>query len=323
MLVFCCFRTTMKPVLLEILACPRCNAGDGALTCHVFERDDEDILSGFLQCPACGTKYPIAEGVAAFLPEGSDSLPASPSPYEDPALLTSYMWSHFADLLEDENATSAYSRWSQLLEPMPGYALDAGCAVGRFTFEMSALCDFAVGVDTSRSFVQAARQMMRERRFTVTLPQEGKITDKRTIVLPGTWDGRKVEFIQGDVQALPFRPGCFSSLSSLNVVDKVPFPLIHLKEMNRVAKKSPAQFLVSDPFSWSESVTKADNWLGGTNEGPYAGKGIENIVSLLKGEKGEMDSPWQIREEGYVWWKIRKHRNLFELIRSWYIKACR
>lgn len=314
----------MKQALLEILACPSCcDAGDGVLASQVFERDGEDILSGFLHCPACRTKYPISEGVASLLPESSNSHPETPSLYEDPSLLASYMWSHFADLLGDEKATPAYDLWSHLLEHMPGYALDAGCAVGRFTFEMSTRSDFAVGLDTSRSFVQAARRLMRERRFAVPLPQEGRIMEKRTIVLPRTWDGRKVEFIQGDVQALPFRPGCFSSLASLNIVDKVPFPLVHLKEMNRVAKKSSAQFLFSDPFSWSEAVAEAEKWLGGTGVGPYAGRGIANIASLLKGEKGEMDPPWQIREEGHVWWKIRKHENLFELIRSCYIKACR
>jgi uncharacterized protein YbaR (Trm112 family) len=313
----------MKRALLEILACPRCDAGEAVLACRVFDREGEDILSGFLQCPACRTKYPIADGLASLLPGGSSSLPETPSAYEDPSLLASYMWSHFADLLGDEKASPAYSRWSHLLEPMSGYALDAGCAVGRFTFEMSTRSDFAVGVDTSRSFVQAARRLMRERRFTVALPQEGRITEKYTIVLPGTWDSRKVEFIQGDAQALPFQPGCFTSLSSLNIVDKVPLPLAHLREMNRVAKKSSAQLLFSDPFSWSEAVADAENWLGGTADGPYAGKGIENIASLLKGEKGEMDAPWQIREEGHVWWKIRKHRNLFELIRSCYIKASR
>jgi hypothetical protein len=188
---------------------------------------------------------------------------------------------------------------------------------------MSNKSDFAVGIDSSRSFIHKARELMKNRKLEVRLAEEGMLEKEQTIFLPQTWEGDKVEFIVGDVQSLPFRSRCFSNLASLNIVDKVPYPLVHLKEMNRVAKRQEAQFLFSDPFSWSSEVAREEDWLGGTSGGPYPGRGLDNVISLLTGQKGELRPPWKIEKRGHMWWKIRNHHNLFELIRSCYIKAHR
>ncbi|MCD6298680.1 MAG: molybdopterin-dependent oxidoreductase [Deltaproteobacteria bacterium] len=98
--------------------------------------------------------------------------------------------------------------------------------------------------------------------------------------------------------ALPFRSKTFSSLASLNLIDKVPLPIKHLKEINRVAKEKDAQFLFSDPFSWSKDISNEEDWLGGTDRGPYSGRGIENITALLKGERNELLPEWRIEKHG-------------------------
>ena len=132
-----------------------------------------------------------------------------------------------------------------------------------------------------------------------------------------------MEFLVADAQKLPFKSGSFSSLASLNLVDKLPNPLYHLREMNRVAVANEAQFLFSDPFSWSEEVTEPGHWLGGTQEGPYSGNGLENVSEILRGRKNGLQPRWSIEKLGHIWWKIRTHQNHFELIRSCYVKAAR
>ena len=112
-------------------------------------------------------------------------------------------------------------------------------------------------------------------------------------------------------------------MASLNLIDKIPYPLVHLKEMNRVAREGGVQFLLSDPFSWSSDIAKEEDWLGGTTKGLYSGRGMDNIHALLTGEKGEISPPWTVHKQGQIWWKIRNHRNHFELIRSCFIKAIR
>jgi hypothetical protein len=91
--------------------------------------------------------------------------------------------------------------------------------------------------------------------------------------------------------------------------------------MNRVTKTKDAQFLFSDPFSWSTEVANEEAWLGGKNSGSYAGAGIENIIALLKGHKNKLLPEWSIEKHGHVWWKIRNHSNHFELIKSCFFKA--
>jgi len=243
--------------------------------------------------------------------------------YEKATIVSSYLWSHFADLARDPDADPAYRRWSELLEESGGFALDAGCSVGRFTFEMARKAKCAIGVDTSRAFVHAARCIMRRRRLEADITVEGLLTEPLRFEMPEDWDTERVEFIVADALALPFPAGCFTTAATLNLVDKVPDPLAHLREMDRVTRDAGAHLLFSDPFSWSEDCSERQKWLGGTVEGPFAGRGAQHVRNLLQGENGHLKPPWNIDREGEVWWKIRNHKNHFELIRSCYIKASR
>ena len=313
----------MKSDLVELLVCPACLPSEKKLLCQAEERKGDDILSGILKCDKCATSYPIQSGVASLFPKPNAKKREEPSKYEDSSVVSSYLWSHFSDLLEDEEASTAYKDWADLIEHQDGVSLDAGCAVGRFTFEMSMKSGLAVGVDNSHSFIRTARELMKKGRMKVSLQEEGLLTREVLIQLPEKWRTDNVEFIVGDAQILPFRQRTFSSIASLNLVDKVPQPLKHLQEMNRVAREKGAQFLFSDPFSWSSEVAREENWLGGTHKGSYRGEGADNVISLLRGEKETFSPTWKIDKQGHIWWKIRTHRNHYELIRSCFIKGIR
>lgn len=287
----------------------------------IIQERDNDIETGALQCPRCRALYPITEGVALLDPHATDNQRAA-NKYETDEVVSSYLWSHFSDLLGDEQASQAYAAWAGLIHPQGGVALDAGGAVGRFTFEMSTRCDFAVGIDTSQAFIRAARQLMRERSLVVGLKDEGLLRREATIRLPDDWRSDRVEFVVANALALPFRKKSIGLFSSLNLVDKVPSPLTHLREMNRVTRDTGAQFLLSDPFSWSTEAAPVTEWLGGTAEGRFAGKGLVNVARLLA-ESRELAPSWQVHEPGSVWWKIRTHSNHYELIRSCYVHASR
>jgi SAM-dependent methyltransferase len=155
------------------------------------------------------------------------------------------------------------------------------------------------------------------------LRQEGLLSREETVVLPAAWQTDKVEFIVADALALPFRSGLFSALASLNLIDKVPHPLKHLQEMNRVARDGAAELLLSDPFSWSTETAREEDWLGGRDTGPYSGRAMDNIIALLQGANRQLLPAWRIVRQGHVWWKIRNHANHFELIRSCFVKADR
>ncbi len=312
----------MKKDLLDILICPSCLPEENPLLEKVKQANNGDIIEGMLKCKKCGKEYPIREGLGFLDPDNIDE-PISGNRYEASSMVFSYLWSHYADLLNDPQASQAYSTWADMLQESSGLCLDIGSAVGRFSFDMTQKFDFVIGLDNSVAFMRAARELMKHRHKKLDLIDEGALTLEARLQLPEEWNSNKVEFIVADALALPFTSRSFKAISSLNVLDKVSIPIRHLIEMNRVATDNKAQFLLSDPFSWSEEVAAKDNWLGGKENGDYSGKGIDNVWSLLQGKDGLIKPEWRPDQKGHVWWKIRTHSNHFELIRSCYLKATR
>lgn len=55
----------MRRQLMDILVCPLCRS---ELTLTVDEERDDEIVSGSLQCQACGETYPIEDAIPNMLP---------------------------------------------------------------------------------------------------------------------------------------------------------------------------------------------------------------------------------------------------------------
>jgi SAM-dependent methyltransferase len=311
----------MKQHLAGRLICPACLPQEHVLQVDIRSAEAGDIVDGTLTCRHCDRRFPIKDGIAFLDPSPPDEHLVNR--YEQEEVVSSYLWSHYGDLLGDEQATDAYRKWAGLMAPHTGMALDLGGAVGRFTFEMSCQCDLAVGVDKSLAFIKAARRLMQEGELRFTLKDEGLLGHEVIIRRPAQWQPQRVEFVVADAQRLPFAAATATSVASLNLVDKIPNPSVHLLEINRVAATSGSQLLLSDPFSWSTEAAAIDQWLGGTADGPYAGKGLDNIVAMLRQGQKDFSPGWQINTCGHVWWKIRTHSNHYELIRSCFLKAVR
>ena len=322
----------MKKWMIEHLICPECLSKDPdkeiQLTVNIQTESDDDIIEGQLVCPDCSRCYQIHEGIAVVVPERTQPITQRTSGYGSFSMRSSYMWSHYSEFFDgtdiaETNATNAYKKWAAAFTPRAGWALDIGCSVGRLTFELTKTHDRAVGVDTSFSFIQTARNLASQKRLAFDLIMEGQITETRSGVLDPDFDLDKAEFIVADAMALPFRSHGFASANSVNVLEKVPDPGLHLSEANRIMDRKDARFLFSDPFSWDETVSHPDLWLGGKNEGPFKGFGINNICRMLQGNSGIFSPGFSIKETGQVLWKIRKTRNLWEYITSQFVIAHR
>ncbi|WDP91828.1 MAG: methyltransferase domain-containing protein [Desulfobacter sp.] len=321
----------MKKWLIEELICPEClkknqsqsQDNEIVLIPDIIRETDTEIIEGRLDCPQCGKGYGIHDGIAVVVPEETLPVTRETAGYGSFSMLSSYLWSHYSEFFNGPDATDAYKKWAAAFTPRAGWALDIGCSVGRLTFEMTKTHDRAVGVDTSLPFIRAARRLAARERLTFDLVMEGQITEERSGGLDPEFKFKDAEFIVADAMALPFRSHRFATASSVNILEKVPDPAVHLGEANRVLDKAEAGFLFSDPFSWDETVNRPDLWLGGRNEGPFKGFGMDNICRLLEEGTGVFSPGFSIRETGQVLWKIRKTRNLWEHITSQFVMADR
>lgn len=311
----------MKRFLLPHLICPVCLPKEYRLELSVDREAAGDITIGKLSCPKCRRRFPIRDGVALLLPDPDSVSSGGQLRYEEPGMVDRYLWSHFADLWADPDCGEPNPAWSDCLADQAGSALDAGCSVGRTAFEMAARSGWAVGCDLSLNFIKSARRLARDRHLTFSLPMEGNLRETFRLELPPAWRTDNLDFLVADALRLPFARNTFQQTASLNLLDRISYPMAHLFEMNRVATDHGASFLFASPFSWAVSAAPEELWLGGTAAGPYKGHGLENVSALLSGNGHIIAPPWRISSAGAMTWKMRSHRNHCELIRSEFLIA--
>jgi len=305
----------MQRRLLDLLICPRCLPAEKPLRATQCELCDAEVISAALVCPSCRAGYPVQDGMASLL-----AAPRAGDAYATPQRLATYLWCHYADLEDDPDSHRTFAAWAGMLAGTGGLLLDAGCAVGRLSFELGRQAELVIGVDLSAGFVRAARTLAREGRLDYAPVSEGELTESRQVKLPADFPRERVEFVQADAQALPFPISLFTASCSLNLLDRVPAPRRHLTELNRVTRSAGASLLLADPWSWAESPAAPTAWLGGRLAGDNAGTSRANLQRWLE---HECHPPWQVTAAGCLEWRLRNHRNHFELIRSDYLLSRR
>lgn len=313
----------MKHFLLPYLICPACLPKEIQLELSVDRETDGDIITGNLACKKCRRCFPIREGIALLLPNPGYGSSGGQWRYEEAGMVDRYLWSHYSDLTNGSENNEATADWFNYLASPSISAFDAGCSVGRTTFEMATRSYWAVGCDLSANFIKTARQLARNRQLTFSLPLEGNLRETFEIKLPETWRTDNLEFVVADALRLPFAREIFQQTASLNLLDRVSYPLAHLFEMNRVARIQGASFLFASPFSWAASAAPEEKWLGGTETGVYKGRGLNNVRSLLEGKGNVVSPPWLISRSGTKEWRMRSHCNHHEVITSEFLIAVR
>lgn len=312
----------MRKEVLDYLICPLCRKKEYSFLSNIFKESDKDIISATLTCPNCHKEFLIKNGIAYLSPDLTKKNNINHTKYENTQVVSSYLWSHYSDIMLDPEANNAYSKWAKM-SAKADISLDIGCSVGRMTFEMAQKSKFTIGIDLSAPFIAMAKKLQKNGFLEFDLITEGELTIKKKITLPNNWNLSNIEFIVADALSLPFKKDIFSQSASLNVLDKVPKPIDHLKEINRVSKTSGSRLIFSDPFSWSTDCTEKRNWLGGVTEGDYKGFAFDNLCDLFCGKKNILTPAWEIEKHGSVHWKIRNHRNHYEMIKSKFIVILR
>jgi SAM-dependent methyltransferase/uncharacterized protein YbaR (Trm112 family) len=299
--------------------CPTCRAtgrGTAELTIGtVVSERDGDVIEGMLLCssPACQCEYPIVDGVPVIAAEVrghvASQLPIlrarrDLSPVMDSLLgdcagpgsdfmrtryqVSSYARGHYGDLdpgapapREGSLAALVDAALSLLPGPPRGLWLDAGCSVGRATFELAARTgDLVLGVDLNLAMLAVARQVALTGRVTHALRRLGIVYDQRSFDVDlGHRD--RVDFWACDAMALPLDDASVDGVVSFNVADCIASPLAHLMEIGRVLRPG-AEVALTTPYDWAENVTPLEAWIGGHSQrGPSAGEGTAEMRRVL------------------------------------------
>lgn len=180
-------------------------------------------------------------------------------------------------------------------------ALDAGCAVGRSTFELAGHCREVVGIDYSAAFVAAAEKIRTAGSLDYTYAVEGDRTASATARVPPGIDAARVTFEVGD--AMDLRPdlGTFDVVLAANLLCRLPEPRVFLARAAQLVKPG-GQLLLTTPFTWLGEFTPREKWIGGTAEKESA----DELSRLLEPDfelKSSKEIPFLIREHArkYQW----------------------
>jgi SAM-dependent methyltransferase len=146
----------------------------------------------------------------------------------------------------------------------PVRALDLGCAVGRFAFELTHVADSVLGVDNSSAFIRTARRLAGGRAVSVQMHESGRRYSLRKFALPKALRDGDVNFRIGDAMQLPelVPPGRppFQIVSAINLICRLPSPRRFLEQLRDVVAPG-GQFILGSPFSWLEEYSPPREWL--------------------------------------------------------------
>jgi len=182
-------------------------------------------------------------------------------------------------------------------------ALDLGCAVGRSSFELTKYFDEVLGIDFSEAFVKSAQKMARDASIACKYLLQGEQYQDITLKLPTGVNPRKAKFSQGDAMQLPaMKLGKFDLILASNLICRLPDPSVFLRQVAEMLTDNGV-FVLSTPYTYLESYTEIDRWLGGQENGPTAEEAVFSLLSEKLELLDKTDTPMLIREHQrkYQW----------------------
>ena len=182
--------------------------------------------------------------------------------------------------------------------PGPTFALDAGCGVGRFAFELGLVADRVLGLDSCQAFIEAARRMAQAHGLTLSVKESGAGFGSLELALPSALHRSVVEFQTGDAQDLSaFADRSFHLVAAINLICRLPRPRQFLSQLHRLIVPG-GQLILASPFSWLEEFSPPAQW--------FTGGAMEELLQPHFRLAVRRDLPFVIRE----------HRRKYQLVLS-------
>ena len=148
-------------------------------------------------------------------------------------------------------------------------ALDLGCATGRATFELAKTFDEVEGLDFSVRFIGVGSKLRDDGYVAFHTYEEGELfTNKKLTIeeLGYRSLADKVSFWQGDACNLKPNFNSYDLVMATNLIDRLYNPRLFLDTVSERLNDNGILILTS-PYTWQESSTKKEFWLGGYRDG--------------------------------------------------------
>ena len=181
------------------------------------------------------------------------------------------------------------------LLPSRKRALDLGCSVGCSAFEMSQIFDSVLGIDYSETFIDAAKVLKNTGSHRVDRLISGHQSISEEVVLDSSARRDRVSFEVGDAENLREDLGDFDCVLACNLICRLSNPKALLDRFSSLVRPR-GQLFITTPFTWLESFTPKEHWLGTNAEDSFTG-----LRESLEGPGGfkllkSWDMPFLIRE---------------------------
>jgi 5-histidylcysteine sulfoxide synthase/putative 4-mercaptohistidine N1-methyltranferase len=159
--------------------------------------------------------------------------------------------------------------------------LEAGCSVGRASFELAKYFNKVTGLDFSARFIQIANQLQQNDSIRYSIPIEGEIMDFKSKSLTELGLDKyasRCEFIQQDASNLKPHITGYDMVVASNLIERLYDPEKFLNSIQERLNSKGLLMVVSD-YSWEEKYTKKDKWIGGYKDS-QSGENVTSIQGL-------------------------------------------
>ena len=201
--------------------------------------------------------------------------------YETDALVSQYCEFQYGDThFGVENFAIACAKIASKYAINKTKALDLGCATGRATYELAKEFAGVEGIDFSARFVQVGSKLKEDGYVAFNSAEEGELVSHKKVTLEDlNYEGlkQKVSFWQGDACNLKPNFKSYDLVMATNLIDRLYQPRLFLDTIAERLNQD-AILVITSPYTWQESSTKKEFWLGGYND--ESGKDVKTIDSL-------------------------------------------
>lgn len=183
------------------------------------------------------------------------------------------------------------------LERAPQSALDLGCAVGRSAFELARHVPAVLGIDYSRSFIEAAQTLARDGELAYQRLDEGSACTALVARVPADCPRERVRFETGDAMDLRADLGGFDLVHAANLLCRLTDPARLIARLPELVKPG-GQLLLTTPCTWLEEFTPRGRWPQGSTR-----EWLQSELGQAFTLEHSADLPFLIREHArkYQW----------------------